>query len=197
MSSKTSLIQEIPFPCVVYRRERAGGVYKFSHTCSTWFHKTFPATLRVKDMRAYHHSLNWANIRNTCFMVLVAGDVAQAISVSTHAEKRTPFLYSGSTYDTQSSIFSAPTLLHTEFQESYIPLRFYGTLAAFDSANCFQCAIPIESGISLFPCQVCESDIMRLSKWVDHAVNKAMHSSMWVTNAGHKYNEHTLRLFTG
>ena len=194
--NSSSSAQAIPFPCVVYRKDCAGGVYRFSPTCSTWFHKTFPSSLRVTDLRTHQPSQNWGNVRGACFMVLVAGDVAQAISVSTHLDRRTSFLYNGSVYDRQSSAFSAPTLLHTEFQESYIPLHFYGTLATFDSSNRFQCAIPIESGISLFPCQVCEGDIARLSRWVDRAVHKAMHSSVWVTDAGQKYNEHTLQLIT-
>lgn len=195
MSRESFATQPIPFPCVVYHREHPGGLYKFSHACSSsCFHKTFPVSLRVTDLLSHQPSLNWSNIRGACFLVLVAGDVAQAISVSSHSERRTSFLYTGSVYDKRLSSVSAPNLLHTEFHESYIPLKFYGTLATFDYYNRFQCAVPIESGISLFPCQIGEGDIIKLSKWVEHAVHKAMHSSVWITSNGHKYNEHTLRL---
>jgi hypothetical protein len=189
--------QAIPFPCVVYRRERPGGVYRFSHACPcSCFHKTFPSSLRVADLRSHQPSLNLSNLHSACFLVLVAGDVAQAISVSTHSETRTSFLYTGSTYDRQLSAFSSPSLLHTEFHESYVPLKFYGTMATFDYSNRFQSAVPIESGISLFPSQISEGDVTKLSKWVENAIQKAVHSSVWVTSGGQTYNEYTLRLIT-
>ena len=193
--SASCSVQAVPFPCVVYRREGLGGVYAFSHACSSsWVHKTFPSSLRVSDLRAHQPACNWSNVRNACFLILVSGDVAQGVCVSNQGDKRASFLYHGSTYANQIAGFSHHSLLHSEFHDSYIPLHFFGTMATFDAGNRFRCAIPIESGVTLFPSKIFESDIRKLAKWVDSAIQRAMSSSLWVTERGQRYNEQTLRM---
>jgi hypothetical protein len=193
-SPSSSSVQAVPFPCVVYRREGERGVYVFSHICSSWFHKAFPASLRVTDLRSHHSVNNWSTIRNTCFLILVAGDVAQGVCVSNHKDRRASFLYTGSEYAKQSVVFSSQSLLHTEFHDAFVPLHFFGTMASYDTGNHFRCAIPIESGIILFPCKIIESDINKLARWVENAIQKAMGSSVWVTECGQRYNEQTFRM---
>jgi hypothetical protein len=184
----------VPFPCVVYSRDRAGVPYTFSHRCTTYVRKVFPTRLGVSELRAHNPPLhNLAPLRQACFMVLVAGDVAQEVSVANRLEKRSRFLFDGSTYSLRGG---AQDLLHTEFHESYIPLHFHGTLATFDAFNTFHSAVPIESGVALFPRQVQEADVHKLAGWVEKCILKALHSSVWVTGRGDSYNEHTLRLTT-
>jgi hypothetical protein len=184
----------VPFPCAVYSRDRAGMPYMFSHLCTTYVHKVFPQRLGVTELRAYDSMHNWTPLRQACFMVLVAGDVAQEVSVGNQLEKRTRFLFDGSIYSRRGKDAGNDDLLHTEFHESCVPLRFYGTLATFDAANVFHSAVPIESGVALFPRQVQETDVCRMATWVEKCILKTIHSSVWVTELGDSYNEHTLRL---
>jgi hypothetical protein len=169
--------------------------YTFSHRCTTYVRKVFPQRLGVAELRAHDSQHNWAPLRQACFMVLVAGDVAQEVSVANQLEKRTRFLFDGSAYARRACGGEAD-LLHTEFHESCIPLHFHGTLAAFNASNEFHSAVPIESGVALFPRQVQEADVHRLAAWVEKCILKTIHSSVWVTERGDSYNEHTLRLAT-
>ena len=73
-----------------------------------------------------------------------------------------------------------------------MPLHFHSTMAVFDRANRFHAVVPIESGISLFPRQIRDKDIPLLARWVEACMLRSAHASVWVTDLGESYNEHTL-----
>lgn len=181
----------VPFPCAVYRRDRASVPYRFSHFCDCSVIKKFPGSLRVTDLRAHDPLTNWMAMRNAAFLVLVAGDVAQCISVSTDLRKRTAFLYHGSRFTRVGE--GSADVFATEFHESYVPIFFFGTLCSFDRRGAFRSAIPLEASVCLLPRCLVESDLPRLVKWAETAILKSVHSSVWLTDAGSAYHEHTLR----
>jgi hypothetical protein len=45
----------------------------------------------------------------------------------------------------------------------------------------------------LFPKVIAESEIPKLCKWIESAILKSVHSSVWITDQGASYNEHTLQ----
>ncbi len=181
----------VPFPCVVYKRERSSVPYRFSHFCDSHVPKRFPASLSVTDLLGHDPLTNWNVLRKACFLVLVAGDVARCISVSLPPEKCPPFLFQGSRYSKIGSNVKDEYV--TEFHEGYAPILLFGTLCSFDSKGRYRSTIPLESAVCLFPKRIVESDIPKLSKWIESAILKSIHSSVWITDSGSSYNEHTLR----
>ena len=184
----------VPFPCVVYTRERADRPYVFSHYHhGSHVPKNLPHSLRVQDLRAWDARQNRQAMENACFLVLVAGDVAQCVSLRNLAEKRVRFLFTGSQYATKHS--TPDPLMHTEFHENCIPLRFYGTMAAYDTVGmCFHSLVPIESGVALLPREIIEARLPEICSWVSTCVQKNITTSVWITENGDSYNEHTMRL---
>jgi hypothetical protein len=139
-------------------------------------------------MLHYDGRQNWAALRRACFLVLKAGDTAQAVSLANASDrKRTPFLYHGSSYSR-----AARDATPTELDENYLSLHFHGTMAVFDKAGRSRAIIPLESGIALFPRQIREVDIPLLTRSVEACMARSMHTSIWVTDTGDSYNEHTL-----
>jgi len=181
----------VPFDCLVYKREKPSDPYVFYHYSSTHVRKLYPNSLKVSDIQKLDQTRNWAAVRSACFIVLVAGDTAQCISLSTINEKRTHFLYHGSVYDT---FIKEQMPLHSEFCENYVPFRTFSTLCTFTGeANRYQSTISFESTLSLFPRQIREKDIQALGKWAENGLQKAMHSNVWLANDGTTYNERSLR----
>jgi hypothetical protein len=180
----------VPFPCVVYTRDHAGGVYTFSHHSSKHARKVLPASLRVTDLKTYSPQQNLAALRNSCFLVLVAGDVARCVSVANAQAKQVRFLYHGSSYSVRNDRVDP---LRSEFTEGYVPLHLYGTLTAFTAATGTHSVVSIESGVCLFPRQLKDTDVPRLVKWMESALLRSIQSSVWMTDSGESYNEFTLR----
>lgn len=181
----------VPFPCVVYKRDRASVPYRFSHFCESHVLKKIPCSLRVSDLQRHDSLSNWNSLRKACFLVLVAGDVAQCISVSSASEKRTSFLYHGSCYSEHDARVQYD--FATEFDECFVPLFVFGTLCSFDRFGKYRSTIPIEAAVCLFPTLLLEKDIPRVIKWIEQAMLKSVHCSVWVSDTGSSYNEHTLR----
>lgn len=182
-----------PFPCVVYIRQGMGERYAFSHCCLQQAQKSLPRTLRVSDLREYDPGQNWKHLNKACFLVLVAGDVAQCISIANAGEpkSRLQFLYRG-------SAFARPVpdlpVQHSELSEAYVPLHFHGTMAVFDRFAGIRAVIPIESGIALFPREILDTDTTQLARWVSHCARRSLHASMWVTDSGDSYSEACLKI---
>ena len=187
-------IHSLPFPCAVYvktlsRRASCNSEYEFSHYCRTFIPKAFPQSLRVRDLQ--HSQTNpmafHTLMRKACFLVLVAGDVAQCVSVENaqDSRQRTRFLFRGSCY---ASTERRPQC--SEFHEDYIPLHFYATLASFKEGHLTSVS-DLECGIALFPKCIREVDLQAISRWVDHNIGKSVHGSTWATNKSESYSEHT------
>lgn len=182
----------VPFPCVVYTRQGSGRQgYTYSHhCCPQQAQKALPRTLRVSDLREYDHGLSWAHLGKACFLVLVAGDTAQCVTIANAAEgKRIRFLYRGSAFARQ-----APEHLHSELSEAYVPLHFHGTMAVYDRFAGVRAVIPIESGIALFPREILDRDVPLLARWVSQCARRSLQASVWVTSHGDSYSEATMLL---
>ena len=173
---------------MVYTRDKAGAAYTFSHSCPMHVPKALPRSLRVQDLQEFApKSAEFARgLVNTAFLVLVAGDRAQCVSVANIRERRISFLFRGSCYERRAKRLTECS----EIEEGYVSLYFYSTLSTFH-AGCRPSIVPLENGLVLFPTRLREKDIPRLCKWVRHHVEKAIHQSLWVAN-GVAYNEHTL-----
>lgn len=185
----------VPFPCVVYTRQGSGGHhhYNFSHHCCPQLaQKALPRSLRVSDLRGYDPCLSWTHLSKACFLVLVAGDTAQCVSIANAADgKRIRFLYRGSAFARQAP---EPVRLHSELSEAYVPLHFHGTMAVYDRFAGVRAVIPLESGIALFPRQILDRDIPLLARWVTQCARRSLQASVWVTNNGDSYSEAGLQL---
>lgn len=180
----------VPFPCVVYTKQ--GGHYTFSHACLQQAQKVLPKTLRVSDLRGFEHGQSWSHLSKTCFLVLVAGDTAQCVSISNAGDgKQVRFLYRGSAFARPAP---DPQRLHSELSEAYIPLHFHGTMAVYDHFLGVRAVIPIESGIALFPRSITDKEIPLLARWVTQCVRRSLQASVWVTNSGDSYSESTLQI---
>lgn len=185
-------VVRVPLPCVVYTRLVPGGAYTFSHHCDQTVLKCFPSSLRASELLQHDPQQNTANLHRTCFLVLVAGDVARCVSVVSAGQKRelhTQFLYHGSSYARKDPLHGMHS---SELNENYVSLHFHGTMAVFDRSARFTAVIPIESGISLFPRQIHETDVPLLARWVSACMQRSVLSSVWVTGSGDSYNEHTM-----
>lgn len=181
----------VPHPCAVYTRKVSGEAYTFSHHAQLAAPKIFPSSLRTADLRLHDPRQNWAQMQKACFLVLAAGDVAQCVSIATAREKsRTQFLYHGSSFARKHGAGMGPAP-PSEVHEDFVPLHFHSTMAVFDRANRFHAVVPIESGISLFPRQIHAKDVPLLARWVEACMLRSAHASVWVTEQGESYNEHT------
>jgi hypothetical protein len=180
----------VPFPCMVYTRDSAGAVYRFSHACPMHIPKSLPRSLRVQDLQEFKQRSGefTRGLMNTAFLVLVAGDRAQCVSVANMREKRIPFLFRGSCYERRLERLAKCS----EIEEGYVSMYFYSTLTTF-SRGSRPGVMPLENGLILFPKMLRERDIPRLGKWVRHHVEKAIHQSMWVVDEV-AYNEHSLAI---
>ena len=173
---------------MVYTRDAAGAVYKFSHACPTHVPKSLPRSLRVQDLQEFTpRSAEFAKgLMGTAFLVLVAGDRAQCVSVANIRERRIPFLFKGSCYERAAGNSKECS----EIDDKYVSLYFYSTISTFTQGY-RPSMVPLENGLVLFPKHLKERDIPRLAKWVRHHVEKTIYQSLWVAN-GVVYNEHTL-----
>lgn len=181
---------QVPCPCVVYSRETSGAQYAFSHHCPSHAVKTLPATLRASDIRTHDLSANWSHLQRACFLVLVAGDVAQCVSVANAGDttRRVQFLFKGSRF---ARCDSCETVV-SEVAESHVALRFFGTMAVFDPSARLSAIVPLESGIALFPRSIRERDVPALAQWAANCMQRSLQASVWVTASGEGYNEGTL-----
>jgi hypothetical protein len=182
----------VPFPCVVYTRHGSSGMYRFSHHCVQQVLKYFPASLRTSDLRTHNPRMNLSLLHKTCFLLLVGDDTAQGVSISSaDCKSRTSFLYHGSSYARKTCSGPQDTFI-SDFSENYVSLHFHSTMAVFDKMGKFHSVVPIESGVALFPRQMHEKDISKLSKWIESCALKSAHSSVWMTFNGDSYNEFSL-----
>lgn len=180
---------QVPCPCVVYSRQKSGGQYTFSHHSPSHALKTLPASLRVADIRTHASSSNWGHLQKACFLVLVAGDVAQCVSISNAGDaSRVQFLYKGSRFASRA----LHDLTESEVADSHVTLRFFGTMAVYDPSASLSAIVPLESGIALFPRNIQEGDVPMLAQWASNCMQRSLQASVWVTASGGGYNELTL-----
>ena len=182
----------VNIPCAVYVRE--GRQYQFSHCCSPRPpHKAIPGSLRVRDLQEYaRQPALLTTLRKSCFLVLVAGDVAQCVSVDNAREhsQRVRFLYRGSEYSRKTHE-PQRCASSSEFHEDYVSLCFHTTLAFYGMREGLLSVWDLESGIALFPRRICERDLPTLARWTDHNLAKAVHGSVWLSDGTESYNEHS------
>jgi hypothetical protein len=137
-----------PFPCVVYTKRPSTGEYVFSHYCNTRVPKSMPRSMRVAHMQEFAQTPKFSTtLSKSVFLVLVAGDVAQCITATNTGEKRTRFLYRGSTYSRPPACTPPPC---SDFNRDYIPLHFFSSLTTFLKGTPVG-VTHLEAGISLFP----------------------------------------------
>ena len=175
--------------CAVYKRHPpkpyAGeGTFQFCHFCPSFtVTKILPCSLHVRDLHEFEHRRRTQGggaqytMRKTCFLVLVAGDTAQGVTVANARDQRTPFLFHGSSY---AKAEGSPPRPSSEFQPGYMPVHLYSTLAVFDG-GVLSSVMNIECGLVLFPLTITERDIRILAEWVDALITKADRTSMWLT----------------
>lgn len=180
-----------PFPCVVYTKRQSTGEYVFSHYCNTRVPKSMPRSMRVAHMQEFAQTPKFmTTLSKSVFLVLVAGDVAQCITATNTGEKRTRFLYRGSTYSRPPACTPPPC---SDLDRDYIPLHFFSSLTTFLKGTPVG-VTHLEAGISLFPRSIRDQDLPTLARWVAHNIAKMVHSSVWITDGLACYNEHTLAL---
>jgi hypothetical protein len=86
----------LPWPCAVYARKRPCEPYVFSHMCARRGVKRVPGDLRVDTLRRFDPLEGMQRARRAELVVLVAGDVAQAVCVENARSSHRPrFLYTG------------------------------------------------------------------------------------------------------
>lgn len=191
-----------PFPCAVYSRipNSHHSEFVFSHFCPNTVVKYHPRSLRVRDIQEYRYKIAEYEtgashpMLKTHFVVLVSGDVAEAISVENAKRPRSRFLFQGSRFCQKKT----PTVdrIHSDFpsevSSTHIAMRFYGSLSFFKSAK-IASVLDVECAMVLLPKVVRVDMIPLFAEWVERAVHKSLHTSRWITGHNvHVYREHTL-----
>jgi hypothetical protein len=195
-----------PFPCAVYCRtqDSQSNEFVFSHFCHNSATKNYPRSLRVRDIQEYHDTASARgtgpsrSMLKTHFIVLVSGDVAQAVCVENAAGTRPRFLYHGSRYcmkvPRKTNCIYAD--LSSEVSSTHVAMRFYSSLALFNSVR-LASVVDIECTMLLFPKVVRIDMLPLLAEWVQRAIHKSLHTSTWMTSDRKcSYSEHTLHLAT-
>lgn len=166
----------IPFPCAVYSRDPGSDMYSFSHFCRAEVNKAFPASLRVRDLAAHDRGANCGQMMRTPFLVLVAGDRAQCVSVHNARDRdRTWFLY---TRSPQSCPVLWPPRVD-EVEPGFVSLAFCSTLAQFSAGELRHVAC-FERNLLIFPAMMRTGEIPRLSRVVQHHIHLSLQGSVWV-----------------
>ena len=166
----------LPFPCAVYARHEPGAPYCFSHFCEGSVEKSFPASLRVRDLAGHDRGANCARMLRTPFLVLAAGERAQCISVdSARAGDRPWFLYTASP---QSRPCAWPAQVE-EVEPGFVSLAFYSTLAVFRGGQLRHVA-RVERGLLLLPSRLREGDLRDLARYVERKIQRSIEGSVWL-----------------
>lgn len=166
----------IPFPCAVYSRDLPGDTYSFSHFCRAETDKAFPPSLRVRDLAAHDRGANCARMMRTPFLVLVAGDRAQCVSVHNARHRdRTWFLY---TRSPQSCPVSWPPRVD-EVEPGFVALAFCSTLAQFRQGE-LQHVSSFQRNLLLLPARIRAGEVARLARFVMHKIHLSVQGSVWL-----------------
>jgi hypothetical protein len=177
----------VPFPCAVYARETTGAEYKFRHFCCSQVSKLLPRSLRTRDLAEYSLSANTARLLREPFLVLVAGDRAQCVSVENASDTdRTWFLYPSSR---QSRPVAWPHDIE-ELETGFVPMTFCSTMATY-SAGRLTAVLPVERGPMLMPSSLRERDLARIASMVERKVRLSVEGSVWLVD-GDSLNESSL-----
>lgn len=167
---------KVRFPCAVYSRKPGSDLYSFSHFCRSDYDKTFPNSLRVRDLAAHDRTANSTMMLRTPFLVLVAGDRAQCVSVHNASDSERPwFLY---TMSPQSCPEHWPPTVD-EVEPDFISLTFCSTLAQFRGGE-LQHVSTFQRNLLLFPASLRTGDIPRLASWVERKVHLSIQGSVWL-----------------
>jgi len=191
-----------PFPCAVYLKTPNShrNEFVFSHLCSNSVVKYHPRSLRVRDIQEYWYKISEHETRasypmiRTHFVVLVSGDVAEAVSVENAKRPRNRFLFQGSRFckRKQQEVNSIHADFSSEVSSTHITMRFYGSLSFFRSAQ-LASILDIECAMVLLPKVLHADKIPLFAEWVERAIKKSMLTSAWVTDGTIcAYREHTL-----
>lgn len=128
------------------------------------------------------------------FIILVSGDIAEAVCVENASGARARFLYHGSRFCVKvpprtNGIYAD---LSSEVSSTHVAMRFYSSLSFFRAAR-LASVIDIECTMVLFP-KIIRTEMLSLfAKWVEHAIHKSLRTSTWLTTDGNcVYREHTL-----
>ena len=128
------------------------------------------------------------NMQKAVFLVLVAGDKAQCISLANWKEKRTMFLYHGSEYSKAISI-AQPS---EEITSDYISMQFFCTMACFHGGKLNE-VVPFPSMFYVIPKILEEKEFACHFHYLENYISKTLADSIWMTERG-VYNERTLSL---
>jgi hypothetical protein len=123
----------------------------------------------------------------THFIVLVSGDVAEAVCVENADRSRSRFLFHGSRYSSPArpSANGIHADMSSEISPTHIPMRFYSTLSVFDSeARRLATVMDVECAMVLLPSVLRVDQIQLFSDWVKNAVHKSICTSMWLSTDG-------------
>jgi len=177
----------VPFPCAVYARDTTGADYEFRHFCGSHASKQLPKSLRTRDLAEYSASANTARLLREPFLVLVAGDRAQCVSVENAADRdRTWFLYPASR---QSRPVPWPRHIE-ELEQGFVPMTFCSTMASY-TAGRLTAVVPVERGPLLLPSRLRERDLKQIAGLVERKVRRSIEGSVWLVD-GEPLNEASL-----
>ena len=177
----------VPFPCAVYARDTTGADYEFRHYCRSDVGKLLPQSLRTRDLGEYSPAANATRLLREPFLVLVAGDRAQCVSVENAADRdRTWFLFPASR---QSRPVPWPRPIE-ELEPGHVPLTFCSTMATY-TAGRLATVVPVERGPLLLPTRLSERDLRRVATLVERKVRLSLEGSVWLVD-GDCLNESSL-----
>ena len=177
----------VPFPCAVYARETTGADYEFRHFCASQVSKQLPQSLRTRDLAEYSAPANTTRLLREPFLVLVAGDRAQCVSVENAADRDcTWFLYPASR---QSKPVQWPRDIE-ELEPGFVPMTFCSTMATY-TAGRLAAVMPVERGPLLLPSRLRERDLRQIAGLVERKVRRSVEGSVWLVD-GEPLNEASL-----
>jgi len=127
-------------------------------------------------------------MQRAAFLVLVAGDKAQCVSLANWRDVRTMFLFPGSEYSRSISAVH----VSEEISSDYIPMQFFSTMACFKVEKLTE-VVPFHSMFFVLPKILEERDFARYFHNLENHITKTLRDSIWITERG-IYNEKTLSL---
>ena len=149
--------------------------------CARTLEKELPTSLCVDDVRATSNTSWVARALRSPVLVLVAGDVAQAVSAESACQS-VRFLYEGSEFDVNR--MSQPKA-EADLEQGFVKIVFYGSLTVFskDAGACVwrpRDTAPLESALMILPRVLPESKLGYFARRFQNCIYKCAEDSTWL-----------------
>lgn len=170
----------LPFPCVIYERNRAMDPFVIKHAATRKIKLPTSNSLRVSDLRNHLHSSERDFLLKTKIVVFVSGDTATSHSCLDliHDVQQSRFLFSNSCFDSKY-LESYPQ--PTELSESHRMVHFFSWILAY-RGDLSSKINPFLGGVLLFPTLWTKATSHSIPNQIRNILIDCSAKSMWCTD---------------